>query len=100
MAKSQQQNSQSTQLSYFDRLTQSPSDQLQSELFFEVQKAKSQWEVSIAQTKAELDRAKYNLERAKSRADISAVVTYFQEIQSMEEALLIVQEVFNELFPA
>ena len=99
MAKQSQNTQENQSLSYLKRLTQSPSDQLQSELFFEVQKAKSQWEVSIAQTRAELDRAKFNLNRAKSRADLSAIVTYFQEIQSMEDALAIVQEVFNELFP-
>lgn len=99
MAKQSQNTQENQSLSYLKRLTQSPSDQLQSELFFEVQKAKSQWEVSLAQTRAELDRARFNLNKAKARADIGAVLTHAQEIQGMEDALVIVQEVFNELFP-
>jgi len=46
-----------------------------------------------------LDRARFNLNKAKARADIGAVLTHAQEIQGMEDALVIVQEVFNELFP-
>ena len=89
----------STTLSYLGYLQQSPSDQLQEELQFRAQEAKSSWEVSVAKTRAALAREEQNLQAAYRRADLEAIVTHTNMIEAHTRGLDIALKAFVQLFP-
>lgn len=72
---------------------------LQEELLYQVQQKKSSWEVSIAQTRSFLAKAKKNLQQAMRSADLALVIQFHNEIKGYESGLEIATAAFAELFP-
>ena len=86
--------------SYAEYLSATPQDKLQSELSYLVQEKKSHWEISLAKTRASLDRAKHDLNKARSLADLDAIITLREKVDGYTRGLAVLQEEFDVLFPA
>ena len=86
--------------SFLESLQQSPTEQLQEEFLFVVQEKKSEWEISIAKTKAELARAEKNLADSYAQADLQGIIRYTSLVNNYKEGLSIIQDAFPILFPA
>lgn len=88
-----------TNLSYLGFLQQSPTEQLQEELQYRVQEVKSSWEVNISKTRASLARAEQNLNNAYRNADLQAIISYTDQIESYTRGLDVALKAFAQLFP-
>ena len=64
-----------------------------------VQEKKSEWEISIAKTKADLARAEKNLAGSYAQADLQGIIRYTSAVNNYKEGLSIIQEAFPILFP-
>ena len=73
--------------SFLESLQQSPTDQLQEEFLFVVQAKKSEWEISIAKTKADLARAEKNLAGSYAQADLQGIIRYTSAVNNYKEGL-------------
>lgn len=86
-------------LSYAQYKAQSQSDLLLEELNYEVQAKKSEWEVSIARTKASLAQANRNLNNALRSADLNAIISAENSVASLASGLEVAEKYFAQLFP-
>ena len=89
-----------TALSYLQSLQQSPADQLQEELLARVQEVKSNWEVSIAKTRASIARAKQALAQGYRTANLQEIVDQTNNVAALESGLAVAEKAFAVLFPA
>jgi len=64
-----------------------------------VQEQKSNWEISIAKSKKEVALAKRFLQNAYNDANLSQIVSYTNQVESLERGLKLAQEAFAQLFP-
>lgn len=67
---------------------------------YRVQEKKSNWEVSIARTRAELARAEQNLNVAMRSADLNAIISASNNIAALKSGLEVATAAFEQLFPA
>lgn len=65
-----------------------------------MQQKKSEWEVSISRTKADLARAQRNLKSALVHANLQDVINYTNLVRGLESGLAVATEAFAQLFPA
>lgn len=73
---------------------------LQEEHLCTAQERKSHWEVSIAKSKAELAKAKQNLNKALREACLEKIIEAENMIKSLEGGLEIALKHFPVLFPS
>ena len=71
-----------------------------AEQSYKVQEKKSNWEVSIARTKAELARAEQGLTVAMRTADLNAIISASNSIAALKSGLEVATAAFAQLFPA
>jgi hypothetical protein len=85
--------------SYAQYLLQSPSERLEEEVQYCVQQKKSEWEVSISKTRADLAKAKRNLNNALANANLQGVIDYTNTVRGLESGLEVATAAFSQLFP-
>lgn len=81
-------------------LSKSPEEKLSAQVQLDVQKAKSKFEIAIAETKctlAQTQQAYENL-RGSKNVDPVSLVGYRQDITNLTNGLAVLEEEYNELF--
>lgn len=85
---------------YVDLISQSEGEKKSEQLQLDVQKAKSNLEVSIAQTNVDLAEAKQKLADAIRAVpyNVDTEIAAFMEVQSLQDGLVYAKKVLKERF--
>lgn len=89
-----------TPVKYSDLISKSEKDIQVEELALEVQKAKSNLEVTIATTKFDLANAKQALAKTKAAIpySVNAELSAYREVEALEEGLAFAEGILAERF--